>query len=317
MSVGQRLSQYWNYYDPSLLFFGSGIKVQFSTNLVGVFLLPMAFFMLLGINASLRRRAEPFFLIVLLGFATAPIAAAIPMEENAIFRALGLLPFGVLLAAVGLQHLWQLAAPPSVRIGFQAAGLLALVAGIAYVVVQRQPSASAMPLAIVGAATFLAGRFARPILAMRLLATAMLLLLPLQFAAFWNDYFSSYRERVSFWLGGNIRGALEQVIQRNGIEAHVPVYFTPLKSGSGQLDWRSAHIDSYWRFYLLKHHRLDLMASTRTVDASALPGIEPNSLVIANTENPETAALVSGGALRQVATIDELDGKPFFAVLQK
>ncbi|HEX8030832.1 MAG TPA: glycosyltransferase family 39 protein, partial [Vicinamibacterales bacterium] len=46
LSVGQRLSEYWNYYDPSLLFFGSGIKVQFSTNLVGVFLLPMALFML-------------------------------------------------------------------------------------------------------------------------------------------------------------------------------------------------------------------------------------------------------------------------------
>ena len=50
----------------------------------------------------LKRRSEPFYLIVLLGFITAPIAASIPTEENAIFRALGLLPFGVLLAAAGL-----------------------------------------------------------------------------------------------------------------------------------------------------------------------------------------------------------------------
>jgi hypothetical protein len=254
---------------------------------------------------------------VLLGFVTAPIAAAIPTEENAIFRALGLLPFGVLLAAIGLHHLWQLAAPPSVRLGLQAAGLLALVAGIAYILVQRQLTASAMPLAIVGAAMFLVGRLAPPTLTMRLLATALLLLLPLQFAAFWNDYFSSYRERVSFWLGGNVRGALEQVIERNGPDAHVPVYFAPLKSGSGQLDWRNGYIDSYWRFYLLKHHRLDLLARTRTVDGPALAGIEPGSLVVANIENTDTAALVNSGLLKPVATIDELDGKPFFVVLQK
>jgi hypothetical protein len=43
---------------------------------------------------------------VFLGFVTAPLAALIVAEENAIFRALALLPFGVLLAAMGVQALW-------------------------------------------------------------------------------------------------------------------------------------------------------------------------------------------------------------------
>ena len=317
LSVGQRLSQYWNYYDPSLLFFGSGIKVQFSTNLVGVFLLPMAFFMLVGLYAALRRRAEPFFLIVLLGFVTAPIAASIPTEENAIFRALGLLPFGVLLAAAGLQHLWQLAAPPSVRFGLQAAGALAVVAGVGYAVVQGQLSASALPLAIIGAFIFLIGRFAPPVIAMRLLATSLLLLLPIQFSLFWNDYFSSYRERVSFWLGGNIRGVLEEVIDQDRVDAPLTVYFAPLTSASGQSDWRNGYIDSYWRFYLLKHHRVDLLARTRTVDSGALPSIERGSVVVTNLENAQAAALVKSGALREVTRINELGSRPFFVVLRK
>jgi len=317
LSVGQRLSQYWNYYDPSLLFFGSGIKVQFSTNLVGVFLLPMAFFMLVGLYAALRRRADPFYLIVLLGFVTAPVAASIPTEENAIFRALGLLPFGVLLAATGLQHLWQLAAPPSVRLGLQGAGVLAVVAGVGYAAVQGQVTESSLPLAIVGALMFLVGRLAPPVVAMRLLAASLLLLLPIQFALFWNDYFSSYRERVSFWLGGNIRGVLEEVIDQDRIDAPLTVYFAPLTSASGQLDWRNGYIDSYWRFYLLKHHRADLLARTRTVDNDALPSIERGSVVVTNLENAQAAALVKSGALREVTRINELDSKPFFVVLRK
>ena len=317
LSVGQRLSQYWNYYDPSLLFFGSGIKVQFSTNLVGVFLLPMAFFMIVGLYAALRRRAEPFYLIVLLGFVTAPIAASIPTEENAIFRALGLLPFGVLLAAAGLQHLWQLAAPPSVRLGLQGAGVLAVVAGLGYAAVQGQLTESALPLAIVGVLMFLIGRLATPVIAMRLLAASLLLLLPIQFALFWNDYFSSYRERVSFWLGGNIRGVLEEVIDQNRVDTPLTVYFAPLTSASGQLDWRNGYMDSYWRFYLLKNHRTDLLPLTRTVDGEALSSIEPGSIVVTNLENAQAAALVKSGALREVTRINELDSKPFFVVLRK
>lgn len=321
LSVGQRLSQYWNYFDPSLLFFGSGIKVQFSTNLVGVFLLPMAIFMALGVYAVLKRRAEPFYLIVLLGFVTAPIAASIPTEENAIFRALGLLPFGVLLATAGLQQVWNLAAPRSLILGLRGVGVLAIAGGLLYaawaLASQGQLPSSAIPLAIAGMAMFVIARQPNRVVTSRLAAAALLALLPMQFAAFTSDYFSSYRERVSFWLGGNIRGALEEVIARNGATGTTTVYFTPLKSTGGQLDWRNGYIDAYWRFYLLKHNRMDLLERSRPIDGDALAQVPAGSLMVANVENADVAALVKSGALRQVAVIDELNGEPYFVVLEK
>ena len=76
LSVSQRMSQYWNYFDPSFLFFGSGIKVQFSTNLVGIFLLPMAVFIGAGIFAAAKQGADPIHRLVLLGFVTAPLAVS-------------------------------------------------------------------------------------------------------------------------------------------------------------------------------------------------------------------------------------------------
>ncbi len=321
LSVGERLSHFWNYFDPSLLFFGSGIKVQFSTNLVGVFLLPLAVFMALGVYAVLKRRSEPFYLIVLLGFITAPIAASIPTEENAIFRALGLLPFGVLLATAGLERLWHRAAPPSLALALKVIGAVAIAGALTYgiwaLVSQGRLPSSALPLLIAGGTMFLAGRQSNRLLISRLAAGVLLVLLPLQFAAFWTDYFSSYRERVSFWLGGNIRGALEEVIVRNGAAGQTTVYFTPLKSTGGQLDWRNGYIDAYWRFYLLKHNRMDLLDRSRPVDGAALHNVPPGSLMVANIENTEVAALVASGVLRRVATIDELNGEPYFVVLQK
>ncbi len=39
--------------------------------------------------------------------------------------------------------------------------------------------------------------------------------------------------------------------------------------------------------------------------------------MVANIENTDVAALVASGALRRVATIDELNGEPYFVVLEK
>ena len=109
----------------------------------------------------------------------------------------------------------------------------------------------------------------------------------------------------------------EAWIVRNGAAGQTTVYFTPLKSTSGQLDWRNGYIDAYWRFYLLKHNRLDLLDRSRPVDGAALHNVPPGSLMVANVENTDVAALVASGALRRVATIDELNGEPYFVVLEK
>ena len=320
LSVGQRLSQYWNYYDPSLLFFGSGIKVQFSTSGVGVFLLPMAALILAGIYAALKRRAEPFYLVILLGFVTAPIAASIPTEENAIFRALGLLPFGVLLALAGIERLWDFAAPRSLMFGVRVTGAAAALMAAGYgswtLVRGQHLGSSTLPLLVTGVMLVAATLAQNRAWTTRVVVAGLIALMPLQFAGFWNDYFTSYRERVSFWLGGNIGGALEEVIDRADA-SRSPVYFAQLKSAGGNLDWRNGFMDAYWRFYALKHHRADLIDRVVPVDEGGLAGAPAGTLIVSNTENPETNALVSAGILKKVADIDELDGRPFFVVLQR
>jgi len=321
LSVGQRLSQYWNYFDPSLLFFGSGIKVQFSTNLVGVFLLPMAVFMAGGVYAALKRRAEPFYLIVLLGFVSAPFAAAIPTEENAIFRALGLLPFGVLLAVIGLQQLWSLEAPRSLLLALRGLGLSGIAFAAGYgawsLATGRGLPASALPLLVVAivavAATGLPGR----IWVTRAAVAGLLLIMPVQFASFWTDYFGPYRERVSFWLGGNIRGVLEDVVQRVEPGSATPVYFAPLKAGAGNLDWRNGFLADYWQFYALKHQRIDLRDRARAIDEKDLEAAAPGAIIVSNVDNAAISEFVKAGTLREVARINEIDGRPFFIVLQR
>lgn len=321
LSVGQRLSQYWSYYDPSLLFFGSGIKVQFSTNLVGVFLLPMAVFILGGIYAALKRRAEPFYLVALLGFISAPFAASIPTEENAIFRALGLLPFGVLLAALGLKQLWSFEAPRSLVLGLRGLALFGVTFAAGYggwsLATGRGLPSSAIPLLIVAAIAVIATGLPGRIWVTRVAVAGFLMLMPLQFGSFWSDYFGAYRERVSFWLGGNIRGVLEDVIARVEPGAATPVYFAPLKAVAGDLDWRNGFIDSYWQFYVLKHQRTDLRDRAVSIVEKDVPAVAPGSIVVSNVDNVAVGELVKAGTLREVARINEIDGRPFFIVLQR
>jgi hypothetical protein len=66
-SVSARLSDFWNFYNPSFLFFGSGTKLMFSTNRAGVFLLPVAIFLLIGVAETWKHRRSSINMILLLG----------------------------------------------------------------------------------------------------------------------------------------------------------------------------------------------------------------------------------------------------------
>ena len=320
LSVSQRLDQYWNYFDPSFLFFGSGIKVQFSTNLVGVFLLPMAVFIGVGLFAAAKHRAEPIHRIILWGFVSAPLAAAIPTEQNAIFRALGLLPFGVILAAMGARHMWRHPLSNPLAIGLHLAGWAATGGGIGYgawtLATEHRLTSSTVPLVAAGAAALALARFTSRHTQLKAITLALFAVLLLQFNSFWSDYFGDYRVRSAFWIGGNIRGAMEDIIGRT--EGGTPnVYFGTLASTSGQLDWRNDFLGSYWRFYLLKHDRLDLLNHTSRFDPAAIDSVPRGSLILANLEDAATKAMATSGALTRVATIDELDGRSYFVIYQR
>jgi 4-amino-4-deoxy-L-arabinose transferase-like glycosyltransferase len=122
----ERISLYWRFFDPAYLFVSGGFtRLTNSTRHVAVFLLPFLVLVPLGLVEMFTRRRTPMSLVVFLGFALAPVAACLAvLEAYASDRELVLLPFGVLIAAFGLQRLLAL----RTRWGRAAAiGLVALV----------------------------------------------------------------------------------------------------------------------------------------------------------------------------------------------
>jgi 4-amino-4-deoxy-L-arabinose transferase-like glycosyltransferase len=148
-------------------------------------------------------------------------------------------------------------------------------------------------------------------------AGLLVLALALQFAMFARDYFTDYRQRSAAWLGGNLRGALEELMTRADRDRAPAVYFATLRATSGQLDIRNRWMDSYWKFYLLKNRQSDLLQRTRSFDAQAIAAVPEGSLVLGNLGDVTADGLVRTGALRTVASIPEADASHYFVVLQK
>ena len=121
--VAATVSTYWSHFDPAFLFMIGGPSMTTSTGRVGVFLLPLAFLLPLGVFALLRR-PDPsgFHSIILLAVVIAPLAATLKGQPFSVQRILFMLPFAALIAAFGLEWLWQ------------ARGRAARVAAIALVV---------------------------------------------------------------------------------------------------------------------------------------------------------------------------------------
>ena len=94
-SLTGRVSLYWYFFDPSYLFVTGGYaNVLNSTRHVGVFLIPLLVAVPVGLWRLAVTRKTAVTIIVLLGFATAPLAACLAVPEGyAIDRELELLPF--------------------------------------------------------------------------------------------------------------------------------------------------------------------------------------------------------------------------------
>lgn len=103
-NVQERISVYWDYFNPAYLFFAGGSNLTTSTRKVGVFLLPVSLFLVAGIY-DLWRRRSPIDLVLLAGFALAPVPAVLVDERYAVQRELFVLPFGVLIAVSGVVFL--------------------------------------------------------------------------------------------------------------------------------------------------------------------------------------------------------------------
>ena len=119
-NLAERVTLYWDYFNPSFLFFSGGADPMWATRRVGVFLLAIAILLPAGLYSVMRRGWSPH-LLLLVGFLFAPVPIVIALPEApryATARDLLVIPFGVLLSVAGVQ--WLLNAGTAGRIAVVA-----------------------------------------------------------------------------------------------------------------------------------------------------------------------------------------------------
>lgn len=118
---------YLSYFDPVFLFRRGGPSMTTSTGRVGALLLSMAVFLPVGAAALVRRRDGTGLRVVLFaGLAFAPIAAALTGTARMSQRGMYLMPFAVLISAVGFD--WMRRQPARAVRVLSTVLLVALVA---------------------------------------------------------------------------------------------------------------------------------------------------------------------------------------------
>lgn len=314
-SIAARTATYWGFMDPSFLFLDLTAPFMYTTRTTGAFLLPLALFLPVGLYHAFRN-ADPSRVLVGLGFLTAPLAAVLVGEPGAIGRALELLPFGVLVAVIGIVHLWtgpRIPARRALCLSTSAIGLCIAIGYMAWTLLtQGRMSASAPLLLVVSVVLAIAG-VSSDRTAWRLVVGALLVAGAVQFQDYARDYFTDYRGRAAEAFLFNRRGGFEYLIERSAEDAIPAIYLS-------HLDRDVEIIRQYWRFYLAKHGREDLMSRTvilgesQTLDLATMP---PNSIILARTTDPTITALAAGGELALEMAIPEPGGRPFYAVFRR
>ncbi len=105
ISFTDRVAAYWAYFNPSFLFFAGDTSLINGTRYAGVFLLPVLVLLPIGL-ARLTTYGVTTTTLVTLSLLASPLAAAVVGERYRINRALVLLPFVSLVAAMGVEALW-------------------------------------------------------------------------------------------------------------------------------------------------------------------------------------------------------------------
>jgi 4-amino-4-deoxy-L-arabinose transferase-like glycosyltransferase len=151
-SIGDALSLYARFWNPRFLFIDGPLRSTDATWLVGVFLLPLAGLLLIGVVRALGRPLAPVTVVLMAGLVTAPIPASFAGQGEAIRRALELVPFAVLVGIVGLEAFWATKASAARIVAFVS--FWAVVIALAFASHGHVPQAQAyvraasVPLAV-------------------------------------------------------------------------------------------------------------------------------------------------------------------------
>ncbi len=110
----ERVDTYWDYFNPSYLFFSGGSNPMFATRRAGVFLLAAAVFLPVGMWAIVRERFSIPRAAILFGFFFAPVAIVAALPEDPKYytpRDLLVLPFAALIVVAGVEWLARRRSP--------------------------------------------------------------------------------------------------------------------------------------------------------------------------------------------------------------
>lgn len=192
-----------------------------------------------------------------------------------------------------------------VLIGFLFAPLAAMIPAEAYAIDREL---EVLPFGVLLAMFGIECLLSAPAKKWRMACLGLLGLVPLQFGIFYRDYQGDYRARSAGMYGGNLRGAIEEIIAQDDRQPAPSIY----------LSNDIAYVDSYWKFYLMKYGRQNLIGRTTRVNPAEvhIRAMPVNALVLLPTQY-ESGSLSKSNDLRTLKLIAEPDGSVMFAVRQR
>jgi 4-amino-4-deoxy-L-arabinose transferase-like glycosyltransferase len=315
--VASLYARFWN---PSVLFMFGAPWLMHSTRRAGVLLFAVAGLLLVGVVcAAARAKRDSRALILLGGFALAAVPASlVDIDEHsalhATWRAIAILPFGAWLAGQGIDFVLDARStwPRKLALAAAVAVPLALVAAYGVSLPHRRVMTWMLLAAAAIAAWMVVTRLHESLV--RAVLVALAVVAAVQFWDFYTDYMGDYQQRFVVETDGNTRDALEAVIDRTppaepGRQAAAPAVYLGFRLGAG--NWGGY----YWRFYVHKQRREDLIARTiNDTNASRLDETFvchlPARSVIATPvhKDPPTDALVESMLQKHELTLDSLVG---------
>ena len=120
---------------------------------------------------------------------------------------------------------------------------------------------------------------------------------PFQFASFHRDYIREYPQRAGSWFGGNVRGAVRELLAGSG-----PSFV------SGRIQFANR----YWAFYAPDARRDELHILLDQPPESPAGG-----RAVCQVTDPVCLALGSSADWRQVSTVREMRGEDAFKVFER
>lgn len=141
----------------------------------------------------------------------------------------------------------------------------------------------------------------------RMIAFLLIAAVPMQFAGFYQDYMGRYRVDAGRWFGGNTREALTAAIDVAGADPQRRVYVSRA----------IPFAERYWRFYALARHRADMIDRAVYYGPDPPAAASPGAALVCPVAAADCRALLGDAGWRHVRSIDELDGTPSLALLER